>query len=98
MDLLEYRTGQVILFQKMAKFADRGLVWHWFATQVDAGDNDITAPAVVLPLASNWVALFTRDTGPRSAILTGDAAVHALSVYIVTSIPPSAVADIGGIV
>src|ERR1019366_722817 len=60
-------------------------------------NNDGTSPVAAPPLASTWAALFTRDTGPRSGMLAGGVAVHALSVYIVTTILPSAVAEVGGV-
>jgi len=59
--------------------------------------NDTTSPVVAPPFASTWAALFTRDTGPQSAMLAGGVAVHALSVYIVSTILPSAVAEVGGV-
>jgi MFS family permease len=59
--------------------------------------NDARSPVVAPPLASSWAALFTRDTGPQSAMLAGGVAVHALSVYIVSTILPSAVDEVGGV-
>ncbi len=60
-------------------------------------NTDGTATVTGPPLAFTWVALFTRETGPQSATLAGGVAVHALSVYIVTTILPSAVAEVGGV-
>jgi MFS family permease len=60
-------------------------------------NDDTASPVAILPSPSTWAALFTRTTGPQSAMLAGGVAVHALSVYIVTTILPSAVAEIGGV-
>jgi len=59
--------------------------------------NDAPPRADATRVVPGWAALFTRDTGPQSAMLAGGVAVHALSVYIVSTILPSAVAEVGGV-
>src|SRR5450755_2395105 len=59
--------------------------------------NDMASHPDAPPLAPTWGSLFTRDTGPRSAMIAGGVAVHALSIYVVSTILPSAVAEVGGV-
>jgi MFS family permease len=44
-----------------------------------------------------WAELFNKEMAPWSAMLAGGVAVHALSVHVVATILPSAVAEIGGV-
>lgn len=54
------------------------------------------SPDGTVPPAT-WAALFTAGAAPRSAMIAGGVAVHALSVHIVATILPTAVAEVGGI-
>ena len=47
--------------------------------------------------ASGWSALLWGRNGLRSAALAGGVALHAINVYLVTTILPSVVKDIGGL-
>lgn len=47
--------------------------------------------------ASGWSALLWGSNGLRSAALAGGVALHAINVYLVTTILPSVVKDIGGL-
>ncbi|MBO9707829.1 MAG: MFS transporter [Caulobacter sp.] len=49
------------------------------------------------PAPANWGALFSGANGVRSLVLAGGVALHAVNVYIVTTILPSVVDDIGGL-
>ena len=46
---------------------------------------------------SNWAALLSGANGVRSLALAGGVVLHAINVYIATTILPSVVQDIGGI-
>ncbi|WP_046068167.1 MFS transporter [Pseudomonas synxantha] len=46
---------------------------------------------------TGWSALLLGRNGLRSAALAGGVALHAINVYLVTTILPSVVADIGGL-
>ena len=46
---------------------------------------------------SNWAALLSGANGVRSLALAGGVVLHAINVYIATTILPSVVKDIGGI-
>ncbi|MEB2647904.1 MFS transporter [Pseudomonas canadensis] len=46
---------------------------------------------------SNWAALLSGANGVRSLVLAGGVVLHAINVYIATTILPSVVQDIGGI-
>ncbi|WDG39918.1 MFS transporter [Pseudomonas synxantha] len=46
---------------------------------------------------TGWSALLLGKNGLRSAALAGGVALHAINVYLVTTILPSVVADIGGL-
>lgn len=46
---------------------------------------------------SNWAALLSGANGVRSLALAGGVVLHAINVYIATTILPSVVEDIGGI-
>ncbi|MGY2252345.1 MFS transporter [Pseudomonas reactans] len=46
---------------------------------------------------SNWAALLSGVNGVRSLALAGGVVLHAINVYIATTILPSVVQDIGGI-
>lgn len=48
-------------------------------------------------LPETWAALFKGGTGAWSAMVAGGVAVHALSVHVVATILPSAVAEVGGV-
>jgi len=47
--------------------------------------------------ATGWSALLLGKNGLRSAALAGGVALHAINVYLVTTILPTVVADIGGL-
>ena len=49
------------------------------------------------PSPSNWAALLSGANGVRSLALAGGVVLHAINVYIATTILPSVVQDIGGI-
>ncbi|MGY2271528.1 MULTISPECIES: MFS transporter [Pseudomonas] len=49
------------------------------------------------PSPSNWAALLSGANGVRSLALAGGVVLHAINVYIATTILPSVVKDIGGI-
>lgn len=46
---------------------------------------------------NSWAALLRGRNGLRSVALAGGVALHAINVYLVTTILPSVVADIGGL-
>ncbi|BCQ62129.1 hypothetical protein PBOI14_38790 [Pseudomonas sp. Boi14] len=46
---------------------------------------------------SGWSALLLGKNGLRSAALAGGVALHAINVYLVTTLLPSVVKDIGGL-
>ena len=48
-------------------------------------------------VSARWVALFVDGNGARSFVLAGGLAVHAVSVFIVATILPDIVRDIGGL-
>lgn len=54
-----------------------------------------TPPASGRP--EGWGALLGGRNGPRAVALAGGVALHAINVFIVTTILPSVVADIGGL-
>lgn len=54
-----------------------------------------TPPASARP--EGWGALLGGRNGPRAVALAGGVALHAINVFIVTTILPSVVADIGGL-
>ena len=47
--------------------------------------------------ATGWAALLLGKNGLRSLALAGGVALHAINVYLVTTILPSVVKDIGGL-
>src|SRR5690606_39723676 len=47
--------------------------------------------------SGGWSELLSGRNGLRSLALAGGVAVHAINVYMVTTILPSAVRDIGGL-
>ena len=49
------------------------------------------------PSPSNWAALLSGANGVRSLALAGGVVLHAINVYIATTILPSVVKDIGGL-
>ena len=49
------------------------------------------------PQAASWSELLSGRNGLRSLALAGGVALHAINVYIVTTILPSVVKDIGGL-
>lgn len=50
-----------------------------------------------LQASAAWLTLFTGRNGAVSFVLAGGLAVHAVSVFVVATILPSIVADIGGL-
>ena len=48
-------------------------------------------------MPSSWAALLSGTNGVRSLALAGGVVLHAINVYIATTILPSVVKDIGGI-
>ena len=56
---------------------------------------DITEPGPA-PVA-RWADLLSGRNGVRSLALAGGVALHAVNVYIATTILPSVVRDIGGL-
>lgn len=62
-----------------------------YENSADGGRPETTA------LPETWAALFTRETAAWSAMVAGGVAVHALSVHVVATILPSAVAEVGGV-
>src|SRR5690349_7268041 len=50
-----------------------------------------------VPVAASWSDLLSGRNGMRSLALAGGTALHAINVYVVTTIMPSIVADIGGL-
>ncbi len=54
-----------------------------------------TEPATLQ--STSWIDLFARDSAPKTLILAAGVALHAINVYIVTTILPSVVQDIGGL-
>lgn len=59
----------------------------------------MTSPdsASSLPKSGNWSDLFTGRNAVFSVALGGSVALHALNIYIATTIMPSAIAEIGGL-
>lgn len=49
------------------------------------------------PMQASWLTLFAHGNAGRSLLLAGGVAVHAVSVFVVATILPSVVADIGGL-
>lgn len=49
------------------------------------------------PASAGWAALLSGTNGVRSLALAGGVVLHAINVYIATTILPSVVRDIGGI-
>lgn len=49
------------------------------------------------PVTSSWSSLLHGRNGMRSLALAGGTALHAINIYVVTTIMPSIVADIGGL-
>ena len=49
------------------------------------------------PVTSSWSSLLRGRNGMRSLALAGGTALHAINIYVVTTIMPSIVADIGGL-
>lgn len=58
---------------------------------------DSAAGASSEPAGSDWSALLQGANGVRSLALAGGVALHAINVYIATTILPSVVGDIGGL-
>lgn len=50
-----------------------------------------------MSIDNSWAALLRGRNGLRSIALAGGVALHAINVYLVTTILPSVVADIGGL-
>jgi MFS family permease len=62
--------------------------------------RDISRSAAAIPdsgAAASWRALFARGNIAVSVMLTGGVAIHALSLRVVSTVLPSAVAEIGGL-
>src|SRR5437899_6395482 len=49
------------------------------------------------PTPARWLALFVGGNGARTFVLAGGLAVHAISVFVVATILPGIVRDIGGL-
>lgn len=49
------------------------------------------------PTPAGWLALFVGGNGARTFVLAGGLAVHAISVFVVATILPGIVRDIGGL-
>lgn len=64
---------------------------HSPSTAEDRASTDINPPK------SGWAALLSGRNGVRSLALAGGVVLHAINVYIATTILPSVVRDIGGI-
>ncbi len=60
-------------------------------------DGDASRPPVDDAARDGWGALLTGRNLGRSAVLTGAVAIHALSLRVVVTVLPVAVADIGGL-
>lgn len=50
-----------------------------------------------IPVSASWSSLLRGRNGMRSLALAGGTALHAVNIYVVTTIMPSIVADIGGL-
>lgn len=61
--------------------------------------DDVTnaPPASATPSNAGWRALLSGANGMRSLALAGGVALHAINIYIATTILPSVVRDIGGL-
>lgn len=59
--------------------------------------DDDTGEALLVPPRVGWAALLSGANGVRSLALVGGVALHAINVYIATTILPSVVRDIGGL-
>ncbi|MGO4310746.1 MFS transporter [Pseudomonas sp. KB_15] len=57
----------------------------------------VGAPLDGRPSNAGWTALLSGSNGVRSLALAGGVVLHAINVYIATTILPSVVRDIGGI-
>jgi MFS family permease len=53
--------------------------------------------AAVPSVTASWSGLLSGRNGVRSLALAGGTALHAINIYVVTTIMPSIVADIGGL-
>ena len=47
--------------------------------------------------SASWADLLSGRNGLRSAALAGGTALHAINIYVVTTVMPSIVRDIGGL-
>lgn len=59
--------------------------------------DDDAGEALIVPPMVGWAALLSGANGVRSLALVGGVALHAINVYIATTILPSVVRDIGGL-
>jgi MFS family permease len=59
--------------------------------------NVDTQQSVQLANIEGWQALLRGGNGPCTLIITGGVAIHAVSIYVVATIMPVVVGDIGGL-
>lgn len=93
-----YRMGDAICFTDDSTF--RGLWRVWFVAIIGSapvpGRGEYSGSMRTKQTAA-WSELLWGRNGLRSLALAGGVALHAVNVYIVTTILPSVVADIGGL-
>jgi len=59
--------------------------------------SDVDSLAHTQPGNAGWQDLVRNGNGPRALIITGGVAIHAVSIYVVATIMPIVVGDVGGI-
>lgn len=57
----------------------------------------MSSPDFLSVTGASWADLFARDSAPKAAVLAAGVALYAVNVYVVTTILPSVVQDIGGL-
>jgi MFS family permease len=70
---------------------------HVTSGQPSPSSAEAVALRDINPPKSGWAALLSGRNGVRSLALAGGVVLHAINVYIATTILPSVVRDIGGI-
>ena len=59
--------------------------------------NIPSAPTTTVPHGCGWDNLVRGKNGPRMLVITGAVALHAMSIYVVATILPLVVRDVGGL-
>lgn len=70
---------------------------HHASPDTSSQSESAAAPVDNRPASAGWADLLSGANGVRSLALAGGVVLHAINVYIATTILPSVVRDIGGI-